>query len=47
MLFAISMDERFTMANMAIEAGENGIMEPDNTTLEYVKTGPKGLMRSS
>ncbi|HHV18561.1 MAG TPA: 3-isopropylmalate dehydratase large subunit [Thermoanaerobacterales bacterium] len=38
----LSMDERFTMANMAIEAGgKNGIMEPDNTTLEYVKNRAK------
>lgn len=39
----LSMDERFTMANMAIEAGaKNGIMEPDEKTLEYVReTGVK------
>lgn len=34
----LSMDSRFTMANMAIEAGgKNGIIEPDDITLEYVK----------
>ncbi len=34
---SLSMDERFTMANMAIEAGaKNGIMEADHATLEYV-----------
>ncbi len=34
----ITIDERLTMANMAVEAGgKNGIMEPDNKTLEYVK----------
>ncbi len=39
----LSMDERFTMANMAIEAGaKNGIMEVDQKTLEYVaQTGVK------
>lgn len=34
----LSMDERFTMANMAIEAGaKNGIFEVDEKTEEYVK----------
>ncbi|MGC8777347.1 MAG: 3-isopropylmalate dehydratase large subunit [Candidatus Caldatribacteriaceae bacterium] len=34
----LSMDERFTMANMAIEAGaKNGIMEADEKTLHYVR----------
>lgn len=34
----LSMDNRFTMANMAIEAGgKNGIVEPDDITLDYVK----------
>ena len=34
----ISMDGRFTMANMAIEAGaKNGIFMVDDKTLEYVK----------
>lgn len=38
----LSMDARFTMANMAIEAGgKNGIIAPDNTTLEYVKERAK------
>ncbi|WP_027338797.1 3-isopropylmalate dehydratase large subunit [Halonatronum saccharophilum] len=33
-----SMDNRFTMSNMAIEAGGKcGLIEPDQTTLEYVK----------
>ena len=33
----LSMDDRFTIANMAIEAGaKNGIFEVDNKTLEYV-----------
>ena len=32
------MSGRFTMANMAIEAGaKNGIFEVDNTTLEYLE----------
>lgn len=34
----LSMDERFTIANMAIEAGaKNGIFPVDDTTLAYVK----------
>lgn len=34
----LSMDDRFTMANMAIEAGaKNGIFEVDEKTIEYVK----------
>ena len=34
----LSMDDRFTIANMAIEAGgKNGIFEVDERTLEYVK----------
>ncbi|MFH1381227.1 MAG: 3-isopropylmalate dehydratase large subunit [Candidatus Omnitrophota bacterium] len=34
----LSMDGRFTMCNMAIEAGaKNGIIEPDQTTVKYVK----------
>ena len=35
---ALSMDDRFTIANMAIEAGgKNGIFPVDEKTLEYVK----------
>lgn len=34
----LSMDGRFTMANMAIEAGaKNGIVPPDDTTRRYVE----------
>jgi len=34
----LNMDGRFTMANMAVEAGaKNGIIAPDNTTWEYVQ----------
>ncbi len=34
----LTMDDRFTMANMAIEAGaKNGIFEVDDQTLDYVK----------
>jgi len=37
-LASLSMDDRFTMANMAIEAGaKNGIFEVDEQTLAYVK----------
>ncbi len=37
----LSMDNRFTMCNMAIEAGaKNGIIEPDKITIDYLeKTG--------
>jgi len=38
----LPMASRFTMANMAIEAGaKNGIIEPDETTLEFVKSKTK------
>ncbi|MHA2196125.1 MAG: 3-isopropylmalate dehydratase large subunit [Promethearchaeota archaeon] len=34
---ALSMDSRFTMCNMAIEAGaKNGIITPDKSTFEYL-----------
>ena len=34
----LSMDNRFTMCNMAIEAGaKTGIIEPDEITLQYLK----------
>lgn len=34
----LPMDDRFTMCNMAIEAGaKNGIVEPDAATVKYVK----------
>lgn len=37
-LQSLSMDDRFAMANMAIEAGgKNGVFEVDEKTLEYVK----------
>jgi len=38
----LSMSDRFTICNMAIEAGaKNGIIEPDEITLEYVKSRAK------
>jgi len=38
----LGMDDRFTMSNMAIEAGARaGIMEPDETTLKYIKPTPR------
>jgi len=38
----LSMDNRFTMANMAIEAGgKNGIFAVDDKTLDYVKNRAK------
>lgn len=34
----LSMDQRFTMTNMAIEAGgKNGVIEPDDITVKYAK----------
>jgi len=34
----LSMDHRFTMANMAVEAGaKNGIFEPDDITCSYIE----------
>lgn len=34
----LSMDERFSITNMAVEAGaKNGIMEPDEAVLEWVR----------
>ena len=39
---ALSMDGRFTMANMAIEAGAKaGIFRVDNKTLDYIKSRAK------
>jgi len=41
-LSALTMDERLTMTNMAIEAGgKNGIMVPDEITLDYVNSRAK------
>ncbi len=38
----LSMDDRFSMANMAIEAGaKNGIFEVDEKTIEYIKEHSK------
>jgi len=38
----LSIDNRFTMANMAIEAGgKNGIIEADEITLAYIKSRAK------
>ena len=37
---SLSMDDRFTIANMAIEAGaKNGIFPVDETTLAYLRMG--------
>lgn len=41
-LLSLTMDDRFTMANMAIEAGaKNGIFEVDEKTIEYMKQHSK------
>jgi 3-isopropylmalate/(R)-2-methylmalate dehydratase large subunit len=43
---ALPMADRFTMANMAIEAGgKSGIFEPDQVTLRYVKARAKRPFR--
>jgi len=40
---ALSMDERFTMCNMAIEAGaKNGIVGLDQKTKQYLQARPEG-----
>jgi 3-isopropylmalate/(R)-2-methylmalate dehydratase large subunit len=42
----LSMDDRFTMANMAVEAGaKNGIFQPDQITEAYVKNRVKRKYR--
>jgi 3-isopropylmalate/(R)-2-methylmalate dehydratase large subunit len=42
----LSMDDRLTMANMAVEAGaKNGIFHPDQTTENYVKNRAKRKYR--
>jgi 3-isopropylmalate/(R)-2-methylmalate dehydratase large subunit len=42
----LPMASRFTMANMAIEAGaKNGIIDPDEITLQFIKTRAKRLYR--
>lgn len=39
---ALDIEERMTMCNMAVEAGaKNGIIEPDNKTLDYVQVRTK------
>jgi 3-isopropylmalate/(R)-2-methylmalate dehydratase large subunit len=45
-IHGLPMAGRFTMANMAIEAGaKNGIMEPDEITLSYIKSRAKRSYR--
>lgn len=39
---SLSMDDRFSMSNMAIEAGARaGLIEPDEITKDYVRRAPK------
>ncbi len=39
---SLSMASRFTMANMAVEAGgKNGIFEPDDITIKYIRSKAK------
>jgi len=43
----LSMDDRFSMSNMAIEAGARaGLIEPDGITKKYVKGRPKAQGRA-
>lgn len=40
----LTMDERFSITNMAVEAGaKNGIMEPDDRTLEWIRPRARRL----
>ncbi|MCM8792257.1 MAG: 3-isopropylmalate dehydratase large subunit [Candidatus Omnitrophica bacterium] len=42
----LSMDDRFTMCNMAVEAGAvTGIMEPDKVTQKYISSIPQFISR--
>lgn len=42
-LTSLTLADRFTMANMSVEAGaKNGIVEPDEVTLAYVRKRSKG-----
>jgi 3-isopropylmalate/(R)-2-methylmalate dehydratase large subunit len=42
-IFALNIEERMTMCNMAIEAGgKNGIIAPDQVTLDYVNARNAG-----
>jgi 3-isopropylmalate/(R)-2-methylmalate dehydratase large subunit len=44
----LGMDDRFSMCNMAIEAGgKSGIIEPDEVTLKYVTMSPRHHVTSS
>ena len=44
----LSMDDRFAMCNMAIEAGgKTGIVEPDEVTLDYVKKTQRKISKFS
>jgi 3-isopropylmalate/(R)-2-methylmalate dehydratase large subunit len=41
-VFALNMEERMTLCNMAIEAGgKNGVIAPDDVTFDYVNTRNK------
>src|SRR4029077_19160831 len=42
-IFALNIEERMTLCNMAIEAGgKNGIIAPDQVTLDYVNARNAG-----
>ncbi|HEV3119711.1 MAG TPA: 3-isopropylmalate dehydratase large subunit [Gemmataceae bacterium] len=41
-VYALNIEERMTLCNMVIEAGgKNGVIAPDDVTLDYVKTHDK------
>ena len=43
----LNIDGRFTMCNMAIEAGgKSGIIQPDEVTLEYIRKSQKSKVKS-
>src|SRR5215467_10566787 len=43
-IFALNIEERMTLCNMAIEAGgKNGIIAPDQVTLDYVNARNAGM----
>ena len=48
-VYALNIEERMTLCNMAIEAGgKNGVIAPDQVTLDYVndrgnKTGQQAV----
>jgi 3-isopropylmalate/(R)-2-methylmalate dehydratase large subunit len=47
-VYELSMDDRFTIANMSVEAGaKNGIFPVDEKTLEFIETHPAKTMKKN